>query len=148
MAGYRGFVLSRICGRICSSGTLEHTVLRSFRVNEARLGPDLFKINIRPLSSIWPSFNLPVGGESRYFINRRASRVLLACLPAGSKLWVLLRDAIEAQSSSALFDVNYEITCDYRDAYALLDSAKKLSGAVEAIEAGIKQLRQKGSWCI
>ena len=71
---------------------------------------------------------------------------LLALLPAGSKVWALLRDATEARSSSALFDVNYEVICDHRDAYVLLDSAKKsCPGAVERIEAGIKQRRQKGS---
>ena len=68
---------------------------------------------------------------------------LLAYLPAGSKAWALLRDATEARSSSALFDVNYEVICDRRDAYVLLDSAKKsCPGAVERIEAGIKQRRQ------
>ena len=71
---------------------------------------------------------------------------LLDCLPAGSKVWALLRDATEARSSSALFDVNYEVICDHRDAYVLLDSAKKsCPGAIERIEAGIKQRRQKGS---
>ena len=71
---------------------------------------------------------------------------LLASLPAGSRLFALLRDAVEARSSSALFDVNYEIICDHRDAHVLLDKAKKsCPGAIERIEAGIKQRRQKGS---
>jgi hypothetical protein len=70
---------------------------------------------------------------------------LLAFLPTGSKVWRLLRDATEARSSSALFDVNYEVICDPRDAYVLLDSAKKsCPGAVETIEVAIKR-RQKGS---
>jgi hypothetical protein len=70
---------------------------------------------------------------------------LLAFLPTGSKVWALLRDATEARSSSALFDVNYEVICDPRDAYVLLDSAKKsCPGAVETIEVAIKR-RQKGS---
>ena len=71
---------------------------------------------------------------------------LLACLPAGSRVWALLHGATEARSSGALFDVNYEIVCDRRDAYILLDHAKKsCPGAVERIEAGIKQRQQKGS---
>ena len=71
---------------------------------------------------------------------------LLACLPAGSKLCELLRNAVEARSSSALFDLNYEINCDPKDASALLDNAKMICpGAVERIEAGMKQRRQKGS---
>jgi len=71
---------------------------------------------------------------------------LLAYLPAGSKVSALLRDAAEARSSSALFDVNYEVICDHRDARLLLDSAKKCCpGAIERIEAGMKQRRQKRS---
>ena len=71
---------------------------------------------------------------------------LLAILPTGSKVWALLRNAAEARSPGALFDVNYEVICDHRDARVLLDSAKKsCPGAVERIEAGIKQRRQKRS---
>ena len=69
---------------------------------------------------------------------------LLACLPAGSKLSGILRDATETQSSSTFFDDNYEILCDQDDAYVLLNTAKKsCPGAVERIEDGLG--RQKGS---
>ena len=69
---------------------------------------------------------------------------LLACLPAGSKLSVILQDATETRSSSTFFDDNYEILCDQDDAYVLLNTAKKsCPGAVERIEDGLG--RQKGS---
>jgi hypothetical protein len=71
---------------------------------------------------------------------------LLACLPAGLKISAILRDAAEARSLGAFFDDNYEILCDEEDAYVLLDAAKKSClGAVERIEDGLKQKRQKGS---
>lgn len=71
---------------------------------------------------------------------------LLACLPAGSKLSAILRDAAETRSSSTFFDDNYEILCDQDDASVLLNTAKKsCPGAVERIEDGLRQRRQKGS---
>jgi hypothetical protein len=71
---------------------------------------------------------------------------LLACLPAGSKLWAILRDATEARSSSTFFDDNYEILCDQNDANVLLNTAKKsCPGAVGTIEDGLRQGWQKGS---
>jgi hypothetical protein len=71
---------------------------------------------------------------------------LLACVPGGSKLSAVLRDARETRSSSTFFDDNYEIHCDQHDAYVLLNAAKKsCPGAVERIEDGLSQRRQKGS---
>jgi hypothetical protein len=71
---------------------------------------------------------------------------LLACLPAGSKLSAILRDATETRSSSTFFDDNSEILCDQDDAYVLLHTAKiSCPGAVERIEDGLKQGRQKES---
>jgi hypothetical protein len=71
---------------------------------------------------------------------------LLASLPAGSNPWRLLDGAIEARFSSALFDDNYEIVCDERDACVLLHTAQEnCPSAVETIEAAISQSQQKNA---
>jgi hypothetical protein len=67
---------------------------------------------------------------------------LLSCLSAQSRLRTLLDRATQVRSSSLLFEDNYELVCDKRDARILLENAKKsCPGAVEIIEAAVKQHR-------
>jgi hypothetical protein len=60
---------------------------------------------------------------------------LLACLPAGSEISAISRDAAEARSSGAFFDDNYEILCDEEDAYVLVNTRRK------AVWAPLKELK-------
>ena len=67
---------------------------------------------------------------------------LLSCLSAQSRIRALLDRATLVRSASPLFDDSYELVCDKRDARILLESAKKsCPGAVEIIEAAVKQRR-------
>lgn len=67
---------------------------------------------------------------------------MLSCLPAHSRVRAILNRATQARSSSPLFEDNYELVCDKRDARILLESAKKsCSGAVAMIEAALEQRR-------
>ena len=67
---------------------------------------------------------------------------LMSCLSPQSRLRTLLDRATQVRSSSLLFEDNYEVVCDKRDALILLENAKKsCPGAVEIIEAVVKQRR-------
>jgi hypothetical protein len=67
---------------------------------------------------------------------------LLSSLSPQSRLRTLLDRATQVRSSSLLFEDNYEVVCDKRDALILLENAKKsCPGAVEIIEAAVKQRR-------
>jgi hypothetical protein len=67
---------------------------------------------------------------------------LLSYLSAQSRVRSLLDRATPVRSASRLFDDTYELVCDKRDARILLESAKKsCPGAVEIIEAAVKQRR-------
>jgi hypothetical protein len=104
------------------------------------------KALFRPLSSVGSDLSFDWMAKVRILLIPEHRESLLTCLPAGSRVWALLQRAAEARSSGALFDVNYEIVCSQRDAYILLDNARKTCpGAVERIEAGIKASQQKGS---
>ena len=67
---------------------------------------------------------------------------LLSCLSAQPRLRTLLDRTTQVRSSSLLFEDNYELVCDKRDALILLENAKRsCPGAVEIIEAAVKQRR-------
>ena len=99
-----------------------------------------------PLSSLWSDLSFTEMAKVRILVIPEHRESLLANLPPESRIWGLVHRASELRSPGALFDVNYEILCGQRDAHILLDTAKKsCPGAVERIEAGIKQRQQKGS---
>lgn len=71
---------------------------------------------------------------------------LLSCLSAASRVRTLLDRATQVRSARPMFDDTYELVCDERDARILLENAKKsCPGAVEVIEAAVKQRRSPGA---